>query len=179
MTKPRLVLTFYAALLLATGLLAVGRGQPATLSVAARESAAVAPGDPFRRCAVKVLRGDYGKQADWKLNAYRRGLEQGITVKGTALVTWYGPPEKDAIHDAHGKRCTMRTAANNQYPQYAYLWIDGPHCTMRQIRDTGSWENVRVAKRRGRSTWVDIWHTRKFEVHAAKFAVIPAGEGKL
>jgi hypothetical protein len=126
--------------------------------------------DSFRLCAVRVVRGDFGEVPEWKLQAYQRGLQNGVTVRGHALVTWYGPPEPDAIWDRQGRRCTMRTAAANLIPENAYVWVENP-CTMRQVLDCGAHSNDRVARATGHSLWIDIWDRHSFgtkkQVHFA------------
>ena len=140
------------------------------------------PDDPFQACAVRVLRGDYGEVPEWKLRAYERGLEEGVTANRHAMVTWYGPPEPDAVHDRRGRPCTMRTAAANLIPENAYVWVQLPYkvgketcykSTMRQVLDCGAHSNDRVAQETGHSLWIDIWDRHSFGTkHQVHFAVI-------
>lgn len=140
------------------------------LSLAVGQPAVALPSDPFQACAARVLAGNYGPQPAWKLAAYRRGLEQGVTVRGHALVTWYGPPEPDARHDRRGRLCTLRTAAANLIPENTYVWLENP-CAMRQVLDCGAHSNDRMAREKGHTCWVDIWDRRsfgtKYHVHFA------------
>ena len=131
------------------------------------------PSDPFRACAVKALRGDYGPLPDWKLDAYRRGLEQGVTVKpGRAWVTHYWPAEgRDGQVDRRGNRCTERTAAANLLPYGTYVWLENP-CGLRQILDCGAKRNDRQARRYGAELWIDRWNPGPKGNYVSGYAVI-------
>ena len=133
------------------------------------------PQDAFQDCAVKALRGDYGPLQDWQREAYSKGLKQGVTVKGLAFVTWYGPQEgRQGQVDRYGNRCTLRTAASNTLPRKSYVWISSP-CQMRQVLDCGARYNTQDAYRRGCDYWIDVWHPKPFGTRNAKYAVIRSG----
>jgi hypothetical protein len=95
-----------------------------------------------------VLAGEFGEVEEWKLEAYRRGLEAGVTVRGRAWVTAYYPWEgRSGRVDRRGNPCTLRTAAANKIPYGTYVWIENP-CQMRQIVDCGAlWSRTRIGSR--------------------------------
>ena len=133
------------------------------------------PSDPFRACAVKALRGDYGPLPDWKLDAYRRGLEQGVTVKpGRAWVTHYWPAEgRDGQVDRRGNRCTSDIVAANRLPYGTVVWLEaGPICGLRIVKDRGAARNDLVARRRGADLWLDRWNPGPKGNYMSGYAVI-------
>lgn len=131
-----------------------------------------APSDPFQRCAVRVLRGDFGPVEPWKLEAYRRGLEAGVTVRGRAWVTAYYPWEgRSGRVDRRGNPCTLRTAAANKIPYGTYVWIENP-CQMRQIVDCGAKSNDAIAQRKGARLWIDLWSRTRLGSRVTRYAVI-------
>lgn len=130
------------------------------------------PADPFQRCAVRVLRGDFGPVEPWKLAAYRRGLEAGVTVRGRAWVTAYYPWEgRSGRIDRRGNPCTLRTAAANKIPYGTYVWIENP-CQMRQIVDCGAKSNDAIAQRKGARLWIDLWSRTRLGSRVTRYAVI-------
>jgi len=135
------------------------------------------PADPFQRCAVRALAGEFGALAPWQREAYTLGLERGVTVKGKAFVTAYYPWEgRSGRVDCKGNPCTKRTAAANRLPYGTYVWVADP-CGMRQVLDRGARSNDRVADRRGCDLWVDLWMTRRLETHVSGYAVVGETEG--
>ena len=67
------------------------------------------PQDPFRRCAVKALRGDYGQLAEWQRVGYARGLEVGAVPVRVWATTYY--PEEGfprGARTASGYGCSRR-----------------------------------------------------------------------
>lgn len=134
------------------------------------------PSDPFQACALRALRGDFGELPPWKREAYLRGLERGVRVRGWAWRTSYYPWEgRQGRIDARGKPCTLRTAAANRLPLGTYVWIQTP-CQMRQVLDRGSRYNDRVAKHKGADLWLDTWEPRPCENTVTRYAVIPGRE---
>jgi hypothetical protein len=113
------------------------------------------PADPFQRTATRALRGDYGKLARWQRAGYAAGLQQGVTASRCLVLTQYNGHEASGKWDGHEHPCTMRTAAANRIPQYAWVWTE--RTGLRQVLDTGARANDRVARSKG-GTWVDIWY---------------------
>lgn len=97
--------------------------------------------------------------SEFERTAYKRIINKRIEPTKIAAITFYYPPERDARADAHGNRCTTRTAASNKLPQYTIVWIEG--IGIRQILDTGAKFNDRkwcfVRKRRIADLWIDVW----------------------
>jgi len=130
------------------------------------------PTDPFRRCATKALRGDFGKLSDWQRAAYRRGLDAGVTADKRLIVTAYLGTEGSGRVDRYGNPCTMRTAASNRLPRKCFVWTE--RWGMRQVTDCGAKSNDRCRTDDGRLTafgrahvtagwalgtavWTDLW----------------------
>jgi len=186
---PRVLRLLTVNLLLASWLavtLAVGAGvtqdagdqPPVTPTAQAAQTAeegaetAPLPSDPFQRCALRVLAGEFGEVEPWKLEAYRRGLEAGVTVRGRAWVTAYYPWEgRSGRVDRRGNPCTLRTAAANKIPYGTYVWIENP-CQMRQVRDCGAKRNDRIAQRKGARLWIDLWSRTRLGSRVTRYAVI-------
>jgi len=110
------------------------------------------PDDPFRRCAVKALRGDYGTLVEWKRCAYEWGLARGVTVCGLAKVTSYGPWESPEMSGgnwtASGTHVSEdECAANPEIPFGTIIWT--PY-GLRRVEDRGGWVKVGFALVRGR-----------------------------
>jgi hypothetical protein len=110
------------------------------------------PDDPCQRCAVKALRGDYGKLPGWKRDAYQWGIDNNITCKGKAKVTSYGPWESIAMwgggKTASGSSVnTKGCAANPELKFGTLLWT--PY-GLRYVTDRGGWVKVGYAKVHGR-----------------------------
>ena len=130
------------------------------------------PSDPFLATAVRVVRGDFGPQPEWRMQAYQRGLREGVTVRGHVWLTAYYPWEgHDGRVDCKGNHCTLRTAAANRLPYGSYIWVAEP-CQMRQVLDRGSERNDRIADRRGCSLWADLWMTQRMGTHITEYATI-------
>lgn len=68
------------------------------------------PTDPFQRCAVKALRGNFGTLEDWQRAAYEYGMAQGLTVppENKAKVTSYGPWEPCGRYTASGEPVSLK-----------------------------------------------------------------------
>jgi len=113
--------------------------------------------DPFRRCGRKAVAGEVGDIPEWKLRAYKRGLEQGIRVAGVAWVTHYTPGEGfySGKQTASGAPVSKRVAAANEIPMGSYVWIYPGE--MRQVLDRGAKRNDRVARHKGADLWIDLW----------------------
>jgi len=114
--------------------------------------------DPFRRCALKALAGEFGDLHEWQRLAYAAGLLQGCTASWPLVLTQYNPGEgRQGQVDRYGRKCTMRTAASNLLPRYSYVWTE--LSGMRQVLDCGSRANDPKARRIGgaRAIWVDVW----------------------
>jgi len=133
-----------------------------------------AESDPFRACAVKALRGDYGELKDWQRTAYQHGLDQGVTVRGTAWVTHYWPAEgRDGQVDCRGNRCTSDIVAANRLPYGTVVWLEaGPICGLRIVKDRGAKRNDRQAERYGAGLWIDRWNPRPKGNYMSDYAVI-------
>lgn len=182
MTRPHAVA--YAAILLALPLAVV-------LSRCDRAGGAIVPqhnsgedsctkrpesiSDPFQRCAVRALAGEFGPLQPWQREAYTLGLKRGVTVRGRAWVTAYYPWEgRSGRVDCRGNRCTPRTAAANRLPYGTYVWVANP-CGLRQVLDRGARSNDRIADRRGCDLWVDLWMMRRLETRVTQYAVVGNG----
>jgi len=150
------------ALLLA---LALVTGMPA--------GAKTLPTDPFQRCAVDALAGKWGALAQWQKDAYRSGLDCGLTVEsGLVWITHYWPAEgRDGQVDCRGNRCTARTAACNKLPYGTVIWLEEP-CGLRTVLDVGAKRNDRAARRYGADFWVDRWNPGPKDNYLSRYAVI-------
>ena len=116
------------------------------------------PDDAFQRCAVRALRGDFGRLAGWQEAAYKRGLAQGVVADQRFFVTaYYATEGRAGCIDRYGHRCTQRTAAANELPRRSYVWVAVPG-EVRQVLDCGAHFNDRVARRRGADCWIDLWY---------------------
>lgn len=133
---------------------------PAQRAEAAATEATPLPQDPFRRCATKALRGDYGPLQEWQRVGYQRGLEKGATPLPVWVTTYY-PEEGFARGEAtaSGYGCSERVAAANLLPRWCFVWL--PSVGLRQVLDCGARANDRVAQRRGAACWVDLWEPRR------------------
>jgi hypothetical protein len=114
--------------------------------------------DPFQHVANKALNGEYGVLKDWQFDGYTLGLARGTKADTTVWLTCYYATEgRDGQIDRRGRKCTMRTAAATSIKENAYVWC-WPPGELRQIRDTGSRRNDRVARRKGADRWIDYWY---------------------
>ena len=122
-------------------------------------SAVALPADLFQRCAVKALRGDYGRLPEWKRRAYRWGLKHGVTVCGRAKRTTYcprcsGPICADGSHVRRGI-----CAASRNIPMHWIVWLatDG----LLLVTDRGGAVKARPPYvRPGESANFDVWVPR-------------------
>lgn len=112
------------------------------------------PADPFQQAATRALRGDYGELADWQWRGYRLGLQRGATASRVLILTQYNGDEPSGKVDGRGLPCTLRVAASNHIPRYAYIWTE--RSGIRQVLDCGSHANDARAAGLG-GTWVDVW----------------------
>ncbi len=104
--------------------------------------------DPFRRCAMKALAGEFGELEGWQRDAYIWGLETGVTCSGVAKVTSYGPWERCGTVVASGGRVHLRgCAANPEIPFGTLIWT--PY-GLRYVIDRGGWVKVGYARVFGR-----------------------------
>jgi hypothetical protein len=136
--------------------------------------------DPFRRCAMKALAGEYGELDDWQRDAYIWGLKTGVKCKGVAKVTSYGPWEPCGTIVASGGRVHLRgCAANPEIPFGTLIWT--PY-GLRYVIDRGGWVKVGYARVYGRYKRVtnqreianiDYYTMREWEtMRNAPFAVV-------
>jgi hypothetical protein len=139
-------------------------GLTACLGALARAAFADLPTDPFQRCAVKALRWDFGRLADWQRAAYKRGLAKGVTADRRAWLTAYYGTRPDGRRDRYGNPCTWRTAAarDEPVPRRAYIWT--AQSGLRQVLDTGAKSNIDAAQRPPKeggggpgTIWIDAW----------------------
>ena len=136
------------------------------------------PEDPFQRCAVRALRGDFGPLERWQRNAYAWGLAQGVTIQGVATVTTYYPQEGHKRGDEmrSGVGVNERYAAVLQrewwrYRRY-YVWVQPTQNVcgqwvggIRQVMDTGANSNHRnFAVKYGADRWLDYWYPEPVEL---------------
>lgn len=116
------------------------------------------PDDPFQRCAVKALRGDFGQLAEWQRVGYARGLDIGATRK-RAWVTTYFPEEGHHRGDetASGYGCSERVASANLIPRRSFVWTQATG--LRQVLDRGASSNDDRARRKPyyAELWIDFW----------------------
>jgi hypothetical protein len=120
-----------------------GWGKAPTIIVQSRTSA---PGameapwqyetDPFRRCALKAVAGEFGILKDWQLYAYKWGLAHGVTCCGQTKITSYGPWEKCGTHTASGERFSTDfvSVPPKRIPLGTIIWT---HWGLRYAMDTG------------------------------------------
>jgi hypothetical protein len=125
------------------------------------------PADPAQRAATKALRGDFGTLKPWQEKGYILLLASGARADRTFVLTQYNGDEPDGIWDRHDGRCTLRTAASNKVPQYAYIWTEPSN--LRQVLDTGSTRNDAKARRKAGqgAIWVDVWYRHASHAKAA------------
>ena len=116
------------------------------------------PRDPFQRCAIRALRGDFGKLAEWQRRGYARGLALGVTCNTRVWLTGYYATEgRQGQTDRRGRPCTRRTAAANLVSENAWVWCEAA-AELRQVRDCGAHRNDAVARRKGARLWIDYWY---------------------
>lgn len=169
------------ALLILLSTRAAGEG----VTLPAPDPAAL-PADPFQRCAVKALRGDYGTLADWQRRGYQAGLAAGVTVQGTATVTTYYPqegfPRGQATRSGAGVCEKHAACLRREWPRLrgSYVWVQPTTNSqgrlvggIRQIMDTGANSNhSRFGTRMGSDRWLDYWYPTPTElVRRAPYAI--------
>ena len=169
------------ALLILLTTRAAGDGRPLPPAVPA-----ALPADPFQRCAVKALRGDYGTLADWQRRGYQAGLAAGVTVQGTATVTTYYPqegfPRGQATRSGVGVCEKHAACLRREWPRLrgSYVWVQPTTNSqgrlvggIRQIMDTGANGNhQRFGTRMGSDRWLDYWYPTPTElVRRAPYAI--------
>lgn len=123
--------------------------------------AADLPADPALRCATKALRGDYGPLQEWQRVGYTQFLTHGPTWRRVWGTTYY-PAEgfrRGQVCRWWGAGCSERVVAANRLPARSWVWC--AEAGLRQVLDTGSPRNDRVADRRGLDLWVDWWEPRR------------------
>lgn len=112
------------------------------------------PADPFQRTAVRALSGEFGPLKDWQQAAYRIGLKRGVTCRGYAYLTSYGPWESPSISGGPyaaqplpgGHRRLLNTtmcASDRGLPFGTVIWSNG---CLRVVRDRGGWVTVPRAR---------------------------------
>ena len=180
------VLMFVAGVsLLALLILLATRAAGEGVTLPAPDPAAL-PDDPFQRCAVKALRGDYGTLADWQRRGYQAGLAAGVTVQGTATVTTYYPqegfPRGQATRSGAGVCEKHAACLRREWPRLrgSYVWVQPTTNSqgrlvggLRQIMDTGANSNHRrFGTRMGSDRWLDYWYPTPTElVRRAPYAI--------
>lgn len=118
------------------------------------------PEDLFQMCAVKALRGDFGRLEEWQRVGYSRGLEIGAR-KHRVWATTYFPEEGFP----RGQMCrwgypvSERVVAANRLPARTFVWH--PLAGIRQVLDTGARSNDTHADRMGAALWVDWWEPHR------------------
>ena len=128
--------------------------------VACAKAGCAAPGlpsDPFQRCATKAVRGDYGRLAYWQRVGYEEGLRRGATCTTRVWATQFFPAEGYDYGEEtrSGYGCSLRVAAATAIPLYSFVWTG--RTGIRQVLDTGSPRNDRVARGKGARMWIDFW----------------------
>lgn len=181
----RVLMAVAGVALLALLILLTTRAAGEGVTLPAPDPAAL-PSDPFQRCAVKALRGDFGTLADWQRRGYQAGLAAGVTVQGTATVTTYYPQEGCYRGKAmrSGVGVTERYAAclRREWPRLrgSYVWVQPVQNSqgrlvggIRQIMDTGANGNHRrFGLRMGSDRWLDYWYPTPTElVRRAPYAI--------
>lgn len=105
--------------------------------------------DPFRRCALKALGGEFGGLKPWKQRLYEEGLLRGLRADRVCKRTTYCPHCDPTGVFADGKRFALgNCAANHEIPLHSVVWLatDG----FLTVRDRGGKVSTRYT--RGRET---------------------------
>jgi hypothetical protein len=79
--------------------------------------------DPFRRCAQKILRGDFDPVPAWKVAIYREALERGVTVHGVAKRTTFCPSCSSGSFADGSRPRRGCCAAPKKLPFGTWVWI--------------------------------------------------------
>jgi hypothetical protein len=136
--------------------------------------AAALPDDPFQRCAVRALRGDFGKLQSWQERGYQLGIKYGAKANTKTWNTCFYGTEASGRTTRWAGRCSWRTCAANRLPAGAYVWHEKGN--LRVVEDTGAHSNDSHADRLGCEMWVDWWAPcpgdAPFDTHVARIAVI-------
>lgn len=124
-----------------------------------------------------AINGKKGQLAEWERVAYQLILDKKIEANSSCAITYYYPPETCAYRDAHGNKCTTRTAAANKLPQYSLIWIQG--IGLRQVLDTGAKSNDARWAGKKAFCWVDLWEPKRTTTSKSirKMAIIRWGRG--
>lgn len=109
---------------------------PPTITIVLDEATPL-PTDPFTRCAVKALRGDYPLQ-EWQRVAYLHGLANGVGICGLAELTAYGDRwENEVPYDCEGRPLYVGVcAAPRSIPLNSIVWTNATGLMI--VRDRGS-----------------------------------------
>jgi len=123
------------------------------------------PQDPFQRCAVRALRGDWGTLQPWQRDAYAWGLARGLTVppENRAKVTSYGPWEPCGDTTYSGEPVSLRWVSVDPsvVPLGTLLWTPWG---LRYAMDTGGAVKVgRPYTRAGETQNLDYYTLRGVE----------------
>ena len=143
------VLMFVAGVsLLALLILLTTRAAGEGVALPASDPAAL-PADPFQRCAVKALRGDFGTLRPWQRDAYLWGAASRVHCCGVAKVTAYGHKwEAGGTETASGSRVHLGgCAANPELPFGTLIWTSRG---LRYVTDRGGWVKVGYARVHGK-----------------------------
>ena len=127
------------------------------------EAGALLPDNPMEACAIRALRGDFGKLAEWQRVGFSRLLENGARRR-VAWIThyWTGEPGVNSTTASSRRVETGRTAAmlepRSGMPYGTFVLVDLPAgYQLRQVWDTGSKRNAGRAQRKGAHTWIDLY----------------------
>lgn len=136
----------------------------------------VLPNDPLQRCAIKALRGDYGRLKTWQRRGYEKALKRRITVQGLAWVTSYYPQEGFHAGDVtrSGVGVSQRSAAciEARWKKWQGRFVWTAAYGLRIIEDMGANSNEVVARKKGARIWFDYWFPRPYRQNpVTKFAV--------
>jgi len=119
--------------------------------------------DPAKRCAIKALRGEFGRLKEWQRQGYL-SIANGDVTYAKAWITTYYPSEGfyRGKETRWGIGCSERVAAANKLPPKTYILIPAKGgYILRQVWDTGAKKNDAIAIRKGADFWVDVWEERR------------------
>jgi len=143
--------------------------------------------DPFQRCAIRALAGEFGPLQPWQEEAYRLGLERKISVNGRVWLTCYWDAEgHDSRWDCRGGRCGSRHLAANRLPLDTVVWLEWPVLDregdvvgylsqLRIVLDRGAKRNDRVADRKGCDLWADRHTNGPYPTRVGRYAILVKG----
>lgn len=116
--------------------------------------AAALPTDPLQRIAYRaVVLKEWPEAPQWKLDAYQRVLDEGITSKNVARRTTYCP-HCSGTRCADGSRVRHGIcAASKNVPMHSIIWLasDG----LLKVTDRGG--AVKPHPKQGESAHFDVW----------------------